>query len=106
MDNKDSKISVDKYNDAKALIHAFKSQQEQPKPLEEPINYSKLKEATERYIELLQHGKIGNDDFKEEIFVEALEAVFGRDVWEWVRAHIKIDSAQQAGHLRRYLGKK
>ena len=77
-----------------------------PKPLEEPINYTKLKKAVVHYIKLLQKGKIGNDDFKEEIFVEAVEAVYGFDVWEWVRANIKIDSGQETRHLKRYLGEK
>jgi len=101
-----NKVSEESYNDAIILIQAFKSQQSVPKPLEEPINYTRLKEATERYIDLLQNGKIGNDDFKEEIFATALEAVFGESVWDWVRAHIKVDSSQESRHLRRYLGKK
>jgi len=99
------KISTEEYNDALTLINAFKSQQDVPTPLAEPINYTKLKAATEQYIDLLKRGKIGNDDFKEEIFATALETVFGEKVWDWVRTHIKIDSAQYENrHLRRYLG--
>lgn len=100
-------ITESDYKNAIALIEAFKAQKEAPVPMN-GIDYSKLKEATERYIELLKKGKIGNDDFKEEIFVTALEAVFGNDVWDWVRANIKIDSKQiiPGSHLRNYLGDK
>ncbi len=68
--------TVEEYRKAMRLIDAFKLAQEIPHPLEE-INYAKLKASTQKYIELLQKGKIGDDDFKEEIFVTAMETVFG-----------------------------
>ena len=106
MDIDSNHVSKEQFDKAQTLINAFREQQPTPKALDEPINYSRLKEAAIRYIELLQNGKIGNDDFKEEIFVEAIEAVFGESVWTWVREHIKLDSGQDSRHLKRYLGKK
>ena len=81
-------VTPQQYKDAMALIKLFKSQQDIPKPLDEP-DYKLLKEATLKYIEMLQKGVIGGDDFKQEIFVTAMEAVFGDNVWDWVQDNIK-----------------
>lgn len=43
----------------------------------------------EKYIDLLQRGIVGDDDFKEEIFIAAIEAVFGTEIWGWVQKHTK-----------------
>jgi hypothetical protein len=84
----DSNISKEKYEAARRLIQAFKDQQTIPQPLEIP-DYVNLKEVTTHYIDLVRRGKIGDDDFKQEVFVAALESIFGKDVWAWVNENVK-----------------
>lgn len=83
-------ITEKEYRDAELVIETFKASQERPQPLPIP-NYKLLKESTERYIDLLSKGVISNDDFKEEIFICAMESVFGENIWVWVRTHRKVD---------------
>ena len=71
------------------IIEAFKVQEHGvPKELGVP-NFTILKETLHRYIHLLQKGKITDDDFKQEIFIAALESVFGNELWKWVDAHTR-----------------
>lgn len=82
-------ISSVEYKKALALIEAFKAQEQGiPKQSEMP-NFVYLVETTNKYIDYLKRGKISDDDFKEEIFVAAMESVFGSNLWVWVRKHTK-----------------
>ena len=80
-------ILIEDYKKAQIVIAAFKSVETRPTPLDEP-NFVILTESTEKYIDLLSRGIISDDDFKEQIFINAMEAVFGYNIWAWVKNNI------------------
>jgi hypothetical protein len=50
-------------------------------------NTAILKERIQRYIDLCYAGELrDNSDWKESIFESALEAYYGKGVWEWLNA--------------------
>lgn len=55
-----------------------------PAPLAEP-NFDQLREVCESYIDDLD--KLGwvDDDHKHYIFESAMEALYGKNVWFWIR---------------------
>jgi hypothetical protein len=63
---------------------AEKEAAKRPKPLPEPDFSNVVKQCAE-YIKQLSADGYYDDDTKQYIFEAAVEAVYGRDVWDWVR---------------------
>jgi len=55
-----------------------------PKQLENP-DFKKLKESCLEYIqEIANSGYIKDDDLDHYIFEDALEAIYGKDIWDFI----------------------
>ena len=58
---------------------------ERPPQQSANIECAKLRETCQRYIDAIANKSYIDSDYKHYIFEAALEAVFGEDIWEWVR---------------------
>jgi len=53
-----------------------------------------ITKAVEQYIDFLDsddYNEDEDDDYKNAIFEAAVEAVYGKEVWTWIRAKMKTD---------------
>lgn len=64
-----------------------KKQKEKPKQLENP-DFSRLREYCQEYIDHLDKNGYEDDDIQHYIYEEALQAIFGRDVFGWINKQI------------------
>lgn len=78
-----SKVSIEKLQ---AEIDSRKTpKQPKPKPLPyEERNYATLNELCEEYVNQVDAIGCVEDGMNGYIFESAIEAVFGRDVWDWI----------------------
>ncbi len=88
MQEQDGKITMEEYEKALSIIEAFKNSQFAPTPLDIPY-LRDLSETAQRYIDMLKRGVISDDDFKQQIFIHAIESIYGKNIWDWVNAHTK-----------------
>lgn len=54
-----------------------------PKPIENP-DFSILLDNCAEYIKQLSANGYYDDDLKDYVFEAAVEAIYGRDIWDWV----------------------
>jgi hypothetical protein len=59
-----------------------------PVPPLEDIDYSKVKKECEVHIQEIADGKV-DTDAEHWIYEAAMEAVYGKDVWNWVNKMLK-----------------
>ena len=62
-----------------------KKQREIPKPRSN-VNFSKLQKLIEDEVACRANG-VGSEDFKQWIFEEAMNSVYGPSIWEWWNKH-------------------
>jgi transcription initiation factor IIE alpha subunit len=76
-------VCYEKVNEEKAYSMGCKV--ETPKPLPNP-DFSKVISQCQEYIKDLEEDGTEDDDSCHYIFESAMTAVFGSDVWKWVRS--------------------
>lgn len=63
-----------------------KNRRERNKPQQlETVGIDNLRKLCQEYIDKLYKSGYASDDFRQCIFEAAVEAVFGKSVWEWIR---------------------
>lgn len=75
-------------------LHDELARRKQPKTVKptanENPNFQKLIELCKNYVNDIESGKTGEDsDYDGYIYESALEAVFGDDVWVWLKDRIR-----------------
>lgn len=86
-------MSLDDYSDNELELEMERRKElrkRAPEPLAiEKIELDLILNGCITYIEALNSSAHGLDDIEHYIFERAMEAVFGKDVWEWVNERLR-----------------
>lgn len=61
---------------------------EVPEPLENP-DYTNLRDTCKGYLNELHEKGYANEDYSHYIFEEAMNAIYGKDVWKFINKKLK-----------------
>jgi len=84
-------MTLDKYSDDELAKEIKRREEEEkiglPTPCLRP-DFSKVIAGCEKHIQELQEGKVDRDT-DHYIYEDAMQAIYGIDVWDWVNSKIK-----------------
>jgi hypothetical protein len=86
-------MSLDDYSDSDIEMEMERRKElrtRAPEPIAiELTEWDMVMNGCINYIEALKSGNHHTDDIEHYIFERALEAIFGKDVWEWVNERLR-----------------
>ena len=73
---------------AELALRAVEEEVKKPQKLEN-MDFSSLIKTVEGYIDRVDANKFEDDDDSHYIFEAAVEAIYGHDIWEWIKQTLR-----------------